>query len=220
MSSDMSFAVSRHSGSWRTGLVLLALLCGCEERKPPSPAAQTPREVEQVPAGSPSPEGRFTLVLRPEESPPAFELYEVKPRLRLARVAVEQAAGVRPWNPSVQWTVEDHPLLRWSTGSASSTGLLYDTHGTLLLALSGTSFSISPSARYLVTYPTLLSQKPVVQVYDLATGKQAARGELGQGEESAWVIETLDWEGAQLLAIYRDPAHVKHALRLPLPATP
>lgn len=220
MSSAMRFAVSRQWRVGRAGLGLVVLLCGCEERTPPRPPAQTPQAVERLPSGTPSPDGRFTGVLLPNESPPALELYEVKPRLRLARVAIAQAASVRPWSPSLQWTVEDHVLLRWSTASAESTGLLYDTQGTPLLEVSGTSFTVSPSARYLVTYPTQLTQKPVIRIYDLGTGKLAVQRESDEGAEGTWIVETLDWQGPQLLAIYHDRAHTKRSLRIPLDAVP
>lgn len=237
----------RHTMTWCTRFVWVALLWGCENRKTSAEHQASPRvDVAQrvkpagetlegcnVPGrcldgGSAATSGytegillsdrRFTLVLRADEGVPYIDVHDVDRNQRLTRIIVDDAVVVRAEATRVQWTAGGNILLTWGSGSNTANGVVYNTQGVRLLDLAGSGFSVSPMVRYLATYPTLFANNPVIRVYDLTTGRQVAQREAS--EDTAWVVEAIDWQGQQIVARYRDTMGQTHELRIALDATP
>jgi hypothetical protein len=118
----------------------------------------------------------------------------------------------------VRWTAGNHILLTWSAGSDAITGVLYGTDGKTLLEVSGAGMELSPSMRYLATYPTLFAAPPTIEVYDLSLGRQVAQRSASEG--TFWVVDELGWKGTQLVARCRDLQEQVQEVRIDLDAPP
>lgn len=244
-----------HAWMWRTGLILLVLLWGCEERKPttelrtpssgearqpmtsesPTPGRVDTHEdsaetgVDPTPGWSPieaagipnsvlSPDGRFALVVSGGERVRHIDIYDAPKQRRVTRITLDDDVVVRTTNADVRWTAGNHILLRWSAGSDVANGVVYGTDGKILLDLSSPGMVLSPSRRYLATFPTLFAAEPLIEVYDLSVGRRVA--ERAAGEGTFWVVDDLEWKGRQLVAFCRALKDQKQEVRIALDAQP
>jgi hypothetical protein len=240
---------------WRTGLVSLVLMWGCEERKPPEEPRTPPRiessqpmasespapprgEVQEVPsdagaetvpepgpteaAGIPgsvlSRDKRFALVVPEGDRVRHIDVYDASNQRRLTRITVDKARVVRTTSARVRWTEGNHILLTWTAGSDAASGIVYGTDGKTLLEVTGPAMELSPSMRYLATYPTLFAAPPIIEVYDLSAGRKVARRVASDG--TYWVVDEIGWKGQQLVASCRDQKEQLQEVHIDLDARP
>jgi hypothetical protein len=230
---------------WRTGLVVLVLMGGCEERKPPE-APRTPPRIESsspprevtsdagaapVPEPDPgpteapglpgsvlSPDKRFALLVPEGERLRHIDVHDASSSRRLTRITLDKSTVVSSTNARVRWTAGNHVLLTWTAGSDAASGIVYGTDGKTLLQVTGPAMELSPSMRYLATFPTLFAAPPVIEVYDLSTGQKVARRAASDG--TFWVVDDLGWKGQQLVLSCRDQKEQTQEIRIDLDAPP
>lgn len=246
-----------HAWKWRTGLVLLAVLWGCEERTPP-PAPRTPpptdsgapltsesptptqdagpevssdagaepvadprpREAAGLPGSVLSPDGHFAFVVGMLRGDRVrhIDVHEAASKRRLARITLDKSVVVPVTNARVRWTVGNHILLTWSAGSDATSATLYGTEGKTLLEVEGSGMVLSPSNRYLATYPTVFAETPVLRVYDLSTGRKVAERSASEG--TFWVVDDIGWKDQQLVVLCRNLQERTEEVRIALDARP
>ena len=165
-----------------------------------------------------SPDRHFALVWREEGGTAVLAVYDVQSLQQISRIVVNEAIVARVLAASVQWAFGNHILLTWSEGTNAESGYVYDLKGTELLNVSASAFTVSPSSRYLATYPTLLADAPVIEVYDLTSGRRVARK--AASAEDGWVVQDIDWHGQQLQVRYRDTKGQVHEWSTSLDAQP
>jgi hypothetical protein len=151
-------------------------------------------------------------------SVPSIEVHDAQQHQLINRITVDEPAAVRVSASRVRWTAGNHVLLTWGSGSNSANGVLYATDGSRLLEVAASAIAVSPSARYLALYPTMLADDPVIEVYDLSTGREVARK--AASEDTAWAVQAVEWRERQLVARYRDPTGRVDELRIDLDAQP
>ncbi len=240
---------------WRIALVVLVLVCGCEERGTPTAPRTPPRiessqpvaaqgpgptrgDAQQVPpdagadsapdagptetSGPPgsilSQDRRLALVVPEGDQVRHIDVYDASNQRRLTRITVDKALVVRATSARVRWTAGNHILMTWSAGSDASSGIVYGTDGKVLLQVTGSAMELSPSMRYLATYPTLFAAPPVIEVYDLSAGARVARKVASEG--TFWVVDDIGWKGQQLVASCRDQHEQLQEVRIDLGAQP
>jgi hypothetical protein len=228
-------------------LVLVVLLWGCEDwpfserQEPPRTvgeasmnaagerskpcggaepcAGQGPARPQEAPVGlALSPSQRFTLTWPTADQVPHIEVHDARQNKLVTRITVDAAVANRVSASRARWTVGDNILLTWGAGTNAASAVLYDTRGGRLLEVDASAITVSPSMQYLALYPALLADDPVIEVYDLATGRQVARK--AASEDTAWTVQTVEWQGQQLIAKCRDVAGQMQEVRIPLDASP
>lgn len=228
----------------RAGLLLLMLSWGCEERRTsadPRPVPSTegkpvahgqavPTDAGPAPvqssetkaAGAPSPvalpDKRLALVTPGGDRVRHIDIHEGDSQRGPRRITLDKAVVVPASSARVRWTEGNHILLTWSAGSDDTSARLYTPEGKLLLEVSSAGWEVSPSARYLVTYPTLFAAPPRIEVYDLAHGRRLT--ERAASEGTFWVVDELRWTGQQLVASCRDSQDHVQEVRIELDAPP
>lgn len=232
--------------TWRAGMALMVLLWVCGDRKalgegqnppagnarPSAPASETLRWCEapgrcseEGPALADegtqailSPDRRFAFVWPAGGSPTRIDIYDALRRQRITRIVVDTAVAARSPSARVRWAAGDHVLLTWGAGTNAANGAVYNTNGVRLLDVAASAITVSPSVRFLATYPTLLADEPILVIYDLASGRQVARRVAS--ENMAWAVEAIEWQAQELVARYRDSAGRMHDLHIALNASP
>jgi hypothetical protein len=213
-------------------LVLVVLLWGCEERtpsppqEPPRPTAKAskptagePPKPQEVPVDARlSPSQSFTLTWPTAEKVPHIEVHDARQHQLVTRITVDEAVANRVSASRVRWTVGDNVLLTWGAGTNAASAILYDTRGGRLLEADASAMTVSPSMQYLALYPALLADDPVIEIYDLATGKQVARK--AASEDTSWAVQAVEWQGQQLIVRCRDSAGQMQELRIPIDTSP
>lgn len=147
-----------------------------------------------------------------------MDVYEVSTRRKHTRIAISQAAAARETSADVNWTVGDHILLTWSSGTNAANGVVYTTNGKTLLQLSVSGLATSPSMRYLVTFPTARADPSSITLYDLASGGQVAQK--SAPADVSWTVKRIEWQGRQFVAHCLDTADTMHEVRIDLEAQP
>jgi hypothetical protein len=244
-----------HAWLWRTGLVLLVLMWGCEEKRPsteprtPPPIASSqpmssespappqgdahevstdagadsvpdwsPTEAAGIPGSVLSPDGRFALVVPGGDRVRYIDIYDVASRRRLTRITTDKSVVVRASSSHVRWTAGNHILLSWSAGTNVFSAIVHGTDGKMLLQVDGSGMELSPSRRYLASYPTLFADVPTIEVYDLSLGRKVAERSASEG--TFWVVDEIEWKGQQLVALCRDLKEQVQEVRIDLDARP
>jgi hypothetical protein len=240
---------------WRAGFVLLVLVGGCEDRKPPqeprtppriessqptaseSPAPErsdtqvvssdagadpvpdsSPTEAAGIPGSVLSQDRRFALVVPDGDRVRHIDVHDASNQRRLTRITLDKATVVRSTSARVRWTAGNNILLTWSAGSDVASGIVYGTDGKTLLQVTGSAMELSPSMRYLATFPTLFAAPPIIEVYDLSAGRKVARRAASDG--TYWVVDDIGWKGQQLVASCRDQKEQIQEVRIDLDAQP
>ena len=177
-----------------------------------------PVEAAGIPGSVLSRDRRFAFVVPEGDRIRHIEVYDAPNRKRLARITLDQSTVVRSTNARVLWTAGDNILLTWSAGSDATSGIVYGTDGKTLLQVTGPAMELSPSVRYLATFPTLFAAPPIIEVYELSAGRKVARRVASEG--TYWVVDELGWKGQQLVARCRDQKEQIEEVRIELDAPP
>lgn len=165
-----------------------------------------------------SPDQRFGLVWPVDARAAHMDVYDAQRHQRLTRIAADEAVAGRVWASNVRWTSGNNILLTWGSGSNAVSGVLYDTSGARLLEVDASALTVSPSGRYLATYPSLLAGDPAIEVYDLSTGRQVARN--APEGDIAREVQSIQWKGQRLEAHSRDSAGRTHQVLIELDSPP
>jgi hypothetical protein len=177
-----------------------------------------PTEAAGIPGSILSPDKRFALVVPEGDRVRHIDVHDASSQRRLTRITLDKATVVRSTSARVRWTAGNHILLTWTAGSDAASGIVYGTDGKTLLEVTGPAMEVSPSMRYLATFPTLFAAPPIIEVYDLSAGRKVARRAASDG--TFWVVDELGWKGQQLVASCRDQKEQLQEVRIDLDAPP
>lgn len=178
----------------------------------------SPVEAAGVPGSVLSQDRRFAFVVPAGDRVRHIDIHDAATQRRLTHIALDKATVVRSTNARVRWTAGNNLLLTWSAGSDVTSGIVYGTDGKVLLQLTGAGMELSPSRRYLATFPTLFAAPPVIELYDLSAGRKVDRRVASEG--TFWVVDEIGWQKGQLVARCRTQKEQLEEVRMALDARP
>lgn len=171
-----------------------------------------------IPGAVLSQDRRFAFVVPPGDRVRTIDLYDASNRRKMARITVDKSIVVRSSSARVRWTAGNNLLLTWSAGTNVASGIVYGLDGKPLFEVSGSGMSLSPSMRYVVTFPTLFADAPIIEVYDFSSGRKVAQKEANA--DTSWVLDDFLWQERQLVVRVRDSAQNRQEFRIDLDAPP
>lgn len=152
-------------------------------------------------------DGRWACCWHQDRGPRQLSIYDLNTRARSGH-CVPGAAG------DLRWTEQGTIFHRWGAGTNAQCFAIYDVRGQTLFEGQASGLELSPTGRFLATFPTTTGADEPLAVYDVVTGKTlfSSAGKYDLRE----VIGNV-WAGPRQLRVsYRDRAGAEKSFTVEL----